>query len=324
MQPPNQHLSGRGAVRGAIPGSFAMILVGSCVAVSAHLATIPLLAGQAARYLIAALVLLVLAKPMGQPLVLPRGTEWFWVLAGALAGSVLFNLALIIGSQHADASTLGVGVACAPIALAVLGPLIRGERLSGQLIAAAILVSAGAVIVDGGGTADVIGILLTGVVLLCEAGFTLLAAPALPRMGAWSYSTAGTAVAAALFAALSIPFDHQRWGELGSVQALLTIGYLGAVGTAVAFVAWFTSVAKLGSATAGLVTAIAVPAAALIATLLGAPLPTAIGWLGMAVLGIGLAVGFLPALPAAKTTWAMPARASGDNQRRQPTEPAPD
>jgi len=125
----------------------------------------------------------------------------------------------------------------------------------------------------------------------CEAGFTLFGAPALPRMGAWSYSAATATVAAVVFAALSLLVEHPDPAILSRPVALGAVAYLGVVATAVAFVAWFTGVQRLGPGTVGLCAGVAAPAAALIGAALGDPLPRPGAWVGMALVAAGLLVG---------------------------------
>ncbi|MCU1662986.1 MAG: EamA-like transporter family protein, partial [Pseudonocardia sp.] len=97
-----------------------MTCVGGSVAVSGVLADAPLFTAQAVRYAVACLLLLLLARLTGRRIEVPRGTEWCWLLGVAATGLVLFNVALIRGSAHAEPAVLGVAVACAPVVLAVV------------------------------------------------------------------------------------------------------------------------------------------------------------------------------------------------------------
>jgi hypothetical protein len=53
---------------------------------------------------------------------------------------------------------LGVAVACVPSLLAVIGPLLEGARPRPHLVAAALVVTAGAALVQGLGRSDAIGL----------------------------------------------------------------------------------------------------------------------------------------------------------------------
>ena len=116
----------RGAAVGA--GALGMTCVGGSVAVSGVLADAPVFTAQAVRYAVACLLLLGLARLTRRRIELPRGTEWLWLLGVTATGLVLFNIALIRGSAHAEPAVLGVAVACVPVVLAVVGPLLDGNR----------------------------------------------------------------------------------------------------------------------------------------------------------------------------------------------------
>ncbi len=275
-----------------------MALLGSSVAVIGATSALPVFGLQSARYAIAAVAVVLLARLLGRHLVLPRGRDLVWVVGGALSGLVGFNVAVVIGTAHAEPAVLGAAVACIPVVLAVAGPLTRGTLPSSRLVAGALVVSAGAVAVTGWGTASALGILMALSLIALEAGFTLLGAPALPRMGAWSYTAATATVAAIVFAGMSLAteggMEHGVLTQLLEPVALGAVLYLGVVATALAFVLWFTGVQRIGAGSAGLAAGVAAPAAALISALFGAPLPTLGTWFGMAVIGAGLAIGFAP------------------------------
>ena len=279
---------------GAWPGLGGMVLLGSSVAVIAATQHLPVFGMQAARYAIAAVTLVLLARALGIRLVLPRRGDVGWVIGGAMSGLVGFNIATVIGTRHAEPGLLGAAVACIPIALAIAGPLSQRRRPSRHVVTGALVVGAGAVAVTGWGRGDTIGILMAGSLIVFETGFTLMGARALPRMGAWSYSAATAAVAAMSFAGLSALIEQPSLASFAQPDAIGAILYLGAIATAVAFVLWFTGVQRLGSGTVGLCAGIAAPAAALIGALFGAPLPSLGAWLGMAVIAAGLVIGFLP------------------------------
>ena len=276
---------------GVAAGTGAMVCVGGSVAVSGVLAGAPAFTAEALRYALACLILVALARLTGRPLVRPRGAEWLWLAGIAATGLVLFNIALVTGSRHAEPAVLGVAVACVPALLAVLGPLLEGSRPRPGLVAAALVVTCGAALVQGVGRTDGIGIAWAVVVFGCEAAFTLLAIPVLGRHGPWGVSVHTTWLAAVIFAvigvihegpAATLRLDHQDW---------LAIAYLGVAVTAVAFVLWYSSVGRLGASRAGLLTGIAPVAAAATGVLLGGPAPRPLVWAGIAVVALGLTLG---------------------------------
>ena len=268
-----------------------MICVGGSVAVSSVLSGQPMLTAEAVRYALACALLVALARLAGRPILLPRGAEWIWLSGIAGAGLVLFNVALVQGSRHAEPAVLGVAVACVPALLAVAGPLLEGARPRALVVGAGLVVTCGAALVEGVGRTDAAGLGWAVVVFGCEAAFTLMAVPVLGRHGPWGVSVHSTWLAAAAFAVLGLVREGPGAALRLDGPDWLAIGYLAVAVTAVAFVLWYSCVGLLGASRAGLLTGVAPAAAAVTGVLLGGPAPRPLVWAGMAVVGAGLAVG---------------------------------
>jgi drug/metabolite transporter (DMT)-like permease len=282
----------RAATIGVAAGATAMVCVGGSVAVSSVLAGAPVFTAEAVRYGVACLMLVALARLTGRRLSWPRGTEWLWLSGIGVTGLVVFNLALVEGSRHAEPAVLGVAVACVPSLLAVLGPLLEGSRPRSSLVAAALVVTCGAGLVQGVGRADAIGVAWAVVVFGCEAAFTLLAIPVLGRHGPWGVSVHATWLATVMFAVLGVARDGPAAVTRLSGPDWLAVGYLAVAVTAAAFVLWYSSVQRLGASRAGLLTGVAPVAAAVAGVLLGGPAPRRLVWVGIAVVAAGLTLGF--------------------------------
>jgi drug/metabolite transporter (DMT)-like permease len=286
------------AVRQAAPaavgpvamGVAAIAMVGGSVAISGVLASAPMYTAEAVRYAVACLLLVLFARVAGQRLVLPRGTDWLWLGGVALTGSVLFNIALVRGSGHAEPAVLGVSVACVPPLLAVLGPLADHKRPGRAGLAAALVVTCGAALVTGLGRTDAIGVGWAAVVWGCDAAFTLLAMPVLGRHGPWGVSVHATWIAAVVYGGIGLLHEGPAAVTRLRPDDWLTVGYL-AVITAVAFVLWYSAVGRLGAGRAGLLGGVAPIAAAATGVLLGGPAPRPLVWAGVAVVLAGLALG---------------------------------
>ena len=269
-----------------------MVCVGGSVAVSSVLAGAPVFTAEAVRYGGACLILVALARLAGRRLSRPRGAEWLWLSGIAVTGLVVFNLALVEGSRHAEPAVLGVAVACVPALLAVIGPLLEGSRPRSSLVAAALVVTCGAGLVQGLGRTDAIGVAWAAVVFGCEAAFTLLAIPVLGRHGPWGVSVHATWLATAMFGVLAAVREGPAAVTRLSQPDWLAVGYLAVAVTAAAFVLWYSSVRRLGASRAGLLTGIAPVAAAATGLLLGGAAPRPLVWAGIAVVAAGLAFGF--------------------------------
>ena len=269
-----------------------MVCVGGSVAVSSVLAGAPVFTAEAVRYGAACLLLVALARLNGRRLSRPRGVEWLWLSGIAVTGLVVFNLALVEGSRHAEPAVLGVAVACVPALLAVIGPLLEGTRPRSTMVAAALVVTCGAGLVQGLGRTDATGVAWAAVVFGCEAAFTLLALPVLRQHGPWGVSVHATWLATVMFAVLGMAREGPAAVTRLSRPDWLAAGYLALAVTAAAFVLWYSSVRRLGASRAGLLTGVAPVAAAATGVLLGGPAPRPLVWAGIAVVAAGLAFGF--------------------------------
>ncbi len=305
-----------------------MVFVGGSVAVSGHLTDAPLLTVQALRYAAACLLLVAWARwfasasvppprnpargaalhrargaalhrargaalhrARGAALHRPRGTEWLWLLGVTGTGLLLFNVALVRGAEHAEPAVLGVAVACVPILLAMGGPLLEGRKPAARVLAAAAVVTAGAALVQGLGRTDATGLVWAFVTFACEAAFTLLAVPLLGRHGPLGVSVHTTWLAAVLFGLAGLLLEGPAAAGRLRADDLLAGAYLAVAVTAVAFLLWYTCVARIGAGRAGLLTGVAPVSAALVGMLLGGPPPQPLVWLGIATVAAGLALG---------------------------------
>lgn len=276
-------------LRGALLATLALSLVGSLVAASDTLEAYPLPEGQFLRYLIAAAILLALARGR-----LPRLTRREAAgLAGlAATGLVLFNLFVIEGVRETDPATVGVIVGCVPIVLAVAAPLLERRPVSGRVVLAGVVVSLGAAGVqwaDGGITLLGLGLALGA--LACEAAFSLLAAPHLERLGPLAVSAYACLFALPLLAGWSLVAGGPQLVAPSSAE-VAAIGYLGAAVTTAGFVAWYSAVGLLGVERAGLFSGVLPVSALVCAALLGVASvsPARLAAVGVVVAGITLGV----------------------------------
>jgi drug/metabolite transporter (DMT)-like permease len=159
------------------------------------------------------------------------------------------------------------------------------------VLVAAAVVTAGAGLVEGAGATDGVGVAWAAVALACEAGFTLLAVPVLPRHGAWGVSVHAVWIGALMFVLLGAVAEGPTAASGLTATDLLAMTYLAVMVTAAAFVLWYSAVAGLGAARAGLLTAIAPISAALSGIVIDDRVPGPFVWVGMAVVLAGLAAG---------------------------------
>jgi drug/metabolite transporter (DMT)-like permease len=310
---------GRPAARSIAFGAVGMVLVGSSVAVSRTLTAAPLCTVQAIRYSMAAVILVAVARRLRIPIAAPRGREWLLLAGLSAAGLVLFNVAIVRGVAHAQPAMIAVAVACVPVLLGVLGPLMQGQRPRLPVVVAAAIVTVGAVLVEGAGHASAAAIAWATLALACEAAFTLLAVPLLPRHGAWGVSVHAVWLGAVMFAVLGGITDGPAAAARLTASDLVAASYLAVLVTVAAFVLWYSAVAALGPGRAGLITGIAPVAAAMTGIALGSRAPDPLMWAGIAVVAGGLAAGLSARCSAPGPGYARPvisspqARAAADD-----------
>jgi drug/metabolite transporter (DMT)-like permease len=266
------------------------VVVGSSVAASSIITDYPILGGQAARYALGAAVLAALARGR---LPRPRRSQLAGLLALAATGLAGFNAFLIAALREADAGSVGVIVGCVPLALALLGPALEGRAPSGRVVAAALVVSAGAAFVQwSGGPMSPVGLALSLGALACEAAFSLLAVPLLATLGPVGVSTYACAAAAAMLLVGAVGVDGAAAVRLPTWQEAAAFGYLAVVVTAVGFVVWYSGVRRLGVEQAGLFAGL-VPVAALVTSAaVGAAAFTLPRLVGVVAVGAGVTLGF--------------------------------
>jgi drug/metabolite transporter (DMT)-like permease len=262
-------------------------ILGGSFTVSRSIVDYPILTGQALRYSLAALALFVLVARRPERIT-PTARELGRLALVAATGLVTFNVLLLFALRHAEPAVIGTIVGVSPLLLALLGPLQERRRPAPRLLGAAAVVVAGAALVQGFGVADGPGLAAAVGVLCCEAAFSLLAAPLLPRLGPVRVSAWSTALAVPLLLLL-LPLAGER-PRLPTAGQAAALAFLGLVLTVVAFVFWYTGIAGLGVERAGLFVAL-VPVFTLLTTAVvdrDAPAPAKVA--GVALVGAGLVI----------------------------------
>ena len=269
-----------------------MSVVGASFVASAALDAYPVFGGQAVRYAVAALCLLAVMLWRRERLVLPTLRQAGRLTALAATGLTGFSVFVVLATRHADPSLVGAVVGATPVVLAVT-QAVRERRLAVRTLVAAAVVTGGVAGVEGLGTTDPLGLALAGGALACEAAFSLLAVPLLPALGPLRVSAYACCAAVPQLGLLGL-LAPGPFLTVPSGGELVALAYLSVVLTAVAFLLWYTGLARVGPARAGLFAGL-VPVAALAASLaLGAETATPHAVAGALVVGLGLVLGLAP------------------------------
>jgi drug/metabolite transporter (DMT)-like permease len=276
---------------GAVFAISAPVILGSSVAVSRTLTDYPLLTSQTIRYGIAAIGLWALLKVRGMQFPRPDRQAFGLLVLVALTGLVGFNILMLLALREAEPAAVGVVVGCVPILLATLGPLMCRQTPSRRVLVASIIVVAGAAIAQGGGATNLKGFLLSIGILICEAGFSLLAVPVLPKLGPHAISLYVCIIAAAMMGAGALVWDGADALPSPSASELWAIIYLALAVTCAAFIFWYEGISRLGVDRAGLFAGL-IPIATLItAALIGQGSLGGYQVVGVILVAVGVTVG---------------------------------
>jgi drug/metabolite transporter (DMT)-like permease len=302
-------------ISGWIGGGLAASLVGASVPVSEALVDYPYEAGQAIRYLGGAAILTVLLKGrLGRPTL----KEFALLFGVAAVGMVIFNLAVLGTVERIGATNAGVVIGASPVVLALIVPLIARRTPNRQFVTAALIVVAGAALVNGtDDRINAIGLTLALTALAGEVGFTLLAAPLLPRLGPMRVAAWSCWIATAQLLVLSK-------GDLPApaTDELAAIAYLAILTTALAFVLWFKAVGQLGADKAGLLIGLMPVAAVVVDAGLNGRTPSPADVAGTALVASGVVLGARPARARLQARGGTPAASAASSAGTSSTCPA--
>ena len=276
----------------ALGAAVGMAIVGSSFAVLDTLREYPQAGGQAVRYAVGAGLLFLLA---GRRLPRPTAPQLTRLALLAASGLAAFNLLVMAAEASMDPGSVGVIVAAVPVLLALAGPLQAGRRPERRVVAAAVMVAAGAAAVQGlGGDVTAAGLAAALGALACEAAFSLLAAPLLKPLGPVAVSAWAAILAVPMLLAIGLVADGpENLLRVPTVGEALGLAWLAVAVTAVAFVLWYSAVRALGVEVTGLLTGVLPVSALVVAAVLGRADLTAGRLAGATLVGAGIAAGLL-------------------------------
>ncbi|MEW2615475.1 DMT family transporter [Streptomyces sp. NPDC047880] len=301
--------------RGALLAALACVLVGGSFTANSVLGDFPYAGGQFLRYGLACLLLFPVAgRDAADRLRALAPRQWVRLALLAAVGMVGFNLAVIAAERTAEPAVPGVFVGCAPVAVAVLVPLLDGRRPQRSVLYGALLVAVGAFTVQGWGRTDGMGIAFSVCALAGEAGFAVLAVPVLRPLGPRLLSATVCAVAGAESAAVGLLADGAGWLRRPDGVETAALLWQAVVVTVVGFVCWYIGMQRIGAERATLFSGLIPVAAACTAPLVGTGSYGLAQAAGSALVGLGVAFGS-GALRRARRGRPVPGRAFRGNGR---------
>ncbi len=223
------------------------------VVVKFALSVIEPLAFNALRFPLACLVLYWVLRARGDSLV-PRKKDVGTLIGLGILGHVLYQLVFIYGLDLTLAGNASVLLATSPVWTAMLAAGLGHERpgLWVWIGAAGTLAGMALVVVGGGGGLELGGNTLPGDLLMILAAvawalFTVLARPLVLEYGPLRVTAWTVWIGAVGLILLGVPTVSRM--DFGAVPlgAWAAVGYAGVFALAVAYVAWYRGVEKLGS-----------------------------------------------------------------------------
>jgi drug/metabolite transporter (DMT)-like permease len=284
--------------------------IGTSFVASSVIVHYPFLGGQTIRYAAGAATLIAYLAIRRVPVPRPAGRQWIRLAALSATGQAGFNLAVLAALRSAEPAAVGVVVGCVPVVLALVEPLRSHRRPSARLVSAALVVVAGATVVQGLGHTDLVGLLYSIGALAGETAFSLLAIPLLVPLGQVGLSMYACAAAAVELGVAAVIVDGTAAVRLPTAREAVALGYLALVVTALAFACWYVALHLLGAERAGLFAGLIPVAAVLTAPLVGTGVLGIPQIAGCALVGAGVMLGVSatgraasrPTLDVAETT----------------------
>jgi drug/metabolite transporter (DMT)-like permease len=270
-------------------GATATSLVGLSVPVTGLLDAYPLLAGQAIRYGIGAVCLLVWLLASGRSVPVPSARDLVGLGFMVGFGMLGFNAAILVGQRYATPGFVAAMLGASPLILAIVAPALAGRKPAAYALVGAVVVGLGVIVLSGGGSWHGPGLVIALLVVVCESAFTLGGVGPVQRLGAVAASMWSCVFAAVGGGVLATLWDG-AW-PVPTASELTAILVLGVLVTTVGFAFWYTGVSILGADRAGVLTGLMPVAGLAAAVLLGRQPLTLVAAGGALIVAAGCAVG---------------------------------
>jgi drug/metabolite transporter (DMT)-like permease len=284
----------------SLSGGF--ILAGSSVVAAKFLEGLPVFFASACGTAVAFVALLPLAaremksKKAASRRVGLRGALPLLAIQ-AFFGVALFRVLMLLALARTSASVVGIATSATPAVTAALSALFLKERIAARTAAGIGLAALGIAALQSGGAAGAAvgeaGLALGGCLLALgaaasESAFNVLCKRLPATIGPRLASASVMAIAFAMLSTLSLATGERvAWDAIGPVRAFAIV-YIGLFSSALAYILWFTGVARVPASLAGTFSGfMPVASFALSIAFLGErPRATAFAGAGLAIAGV--------------------------------------
>ncbi|MDR6792773.1 drug/metabolite transporter (DMT)-like permease [Pseudarthrobacter oxydans] len=251
------------------------------------------------RLAIAAVVLSLLVLPqLAKTRLLPKGREWWPILAYGVMWFGGYNVALNAAEHVLDAGTSALLINVNPILVAIMAGIFLKEGFPRWLIIGSLVAFAGVALIafgsaqssapGEGATTDVAGVLLCLLAAVLAAVSVIIQKPVLRKFPAAQATWFGILVGALC----CLPFAGQLVSELQAAPPAATWGlaYLGIFPTAIAFTTWAYALSLVDAGKLAATTYLVPGTTILISWLLLGEVPAFLGLVGGLVCLVGVAL----------------------------------
>lgn len=251
------------------------------------------------RLAIAAVVLSLLVLPqLVKTRLLPKGREWWPILAYGVMWFGGYNVALNAAEHVLDAGTSALLINVNPILVAIMAGIFLKEGFPRWLIIGSLVAFAGVALIafgsaqssapGEGATTDVAGVLLCLLAAVLAAVSVIIQKPVLRKFPAAQATWFGILVGALC----CLPFAGQLVSELQAAPPAATWGlaYLGIFPTAIAFTTWAYALSLVDAGKLAATTYLVPGTTILISWLLLGEVPAFLGLVGGLVCLVGVAL----------------------------------
>lgn len=251
------------------------------------------------RLAIAAVVLSLLVLPqLVKTRLLPKGREWWPILAYGVMWFGGYNVALNAAEHVLDAGTSALLINVNPILVAIMAGIFLKEGFPRWLIIGSLVAFAGVALIafgsakssgpGEGATTDVAGVLLCLLAAVLAAVSVIIQKPVLRKFPAAQATWFGILVGALC----CLPFTGQLVSELQAAppQATWGLAYLGIFPTAIAFTTWAYALSLVDAGKLAATTYLVPGTTILISWLLLGEVPAFLGLVGGLVCLVGVAL----------------------------------
>lgn len=243
------------------------------------------------RLAVATLVITPFALRRGIRSRLPRGRDWWLVVAYGVLWFAIYTTSVNAAELHLDAGTTALLVNLAPVIITGYATLRMGERLSLPLVLGLVVAFTGTALIAAGQQGQVRSLLGVALALLAAVLYaigTLTQKAALRRTDPLTVTWLGCVIGTVV----CLPFAPMLITELAAAptSAVLGIGYLGVFPTALGFTLWAYALTRTPASQLSVSSYLVPAVAVLLGWLILGELPTLLGLVGgtLCLAGLGL------------------------------------